>query len=41
MFLTTSETHNFAYGSLIFCMDDLEYMATLNYVLFYFHYYNH
>ena len=26
---------------LIFCMDDLEYMVTLSYVLFYFHYGNH
>ena len=26
---------------LIFCMDDLEYMVTVSYVLFYFHYCNH
>ena len=26
---------------LVFCMDDLEYMATLNYIAFYFHSHNH
>ena len=26
---------------LVFCMDDVEYTATLNYVLFYFHLHNH
>ena len=26
---------------LLFCMGDLEYMPTLDYVLFYFHLYNH